>query len=444
MPSKLIAVSISHHSVPVEYREMVALAPDEIRGLLKHLKDTFTDESLVISTCNRSEIYVRPTNDVITSEFLIDLLLESKNVPLQDRELLRSRFDRLSYCDAILHLFEVISGIDSQILGDQQIFAQVKDSFRLAEEVGACGTFMTKLAHVAFRVAKRVRNETTITNGAGTISYAAVEFARKVYDDLRGKTALVIGAGETAELTASYLSERHIGTIIIANRTIMNADELANKIRISSEKSVSIRSISLEQIPDVMSGVDIVVSSTGSPDLVIKKNDIELALQKRSEPNPLVFLDIAVPRDIDPLIGKLPNVFLKDIDDLADIIDKNSSKKKEEIPKIKSIISQESENFLDLFSKLEVGPTIAELRKQFEHIRLEELDRNRSKLTEKEYEFFDEMTRKMFNRLLHTPTVMLKEPRTSKDDLQARIEIVRSLFALDIENKNPKPSQNDL
>lgn len=436
MPSKLIAVSISHHSVPVEYREMVALAPEEIRILLKRLKDSYTDEALVISTCNRSEIYVRPTNDVISSEFLIDLLLESKNVQLQDRELLRSKFERLSYCDAILHLFEVISAIDSQILGDQQIFAQVKDSFRLAEEVGACGTFMTKLAHVAFRVAKRVRNETTITNGAGTISYAAVEFARKVYDDLRGRTVLIVGAGETAELAASYLSERHIGTIILANRTLTNADELANRIRMAADSSVRIRSISLDQIPDIISTVDIVVSSTGSPDLVIKKNDIESALQKRIEPNPIVFMDIAVPRDIDPLIATLPNVFLKDIDDLSAIIDRNLSKRKEEIPKIKLIISEEFEHFLDLFSRLEVGTTIAELRKQFEDIRLEELERNRSKLSENEYEIFDQMTRKMFNRILHTPTVMLKEPRTSKDDLEARIEIVRTLFALDSDKKN--------
>ena len=432
MPSKLIAIGLSHHSVPVELREKVSFAPEEIRSLLERLKDAISDEALLVSTCNRTELYVRPTHDNLSTDYLIDFLFEAKQVPNDLRNTLRKEFIQLSYCDAIIHLFDVVAGIDSQILGDQQIFTQIKDSFRIAEEVGSAGTFMTKFAHAAFRVAKRVRTETDLTVGAGTISYAAIEFAKKVFDDFRNRTALIIGAGETAELSASYLIEKKIGKLYIANRTKEHAEKLLKEI---SKDSVLPKStaISLDEILSVLPYVDIIISSTGSNDIILHKNHVETALAERKNSIPLVIIDIAVPRDIDPEIGTLPNVFLKDIDDLSIIVDQNIDKRKEEIPKIKSIITEEFENFLELFTKLEVGPTIAELRKRFEEIRKEELERHRPGITDDEFHKLDDMTRKMMNRLLHTPTVMLKEPRTTKDDIQARVEMVRLLFALDEE-----------
>jgi glutamyl-tRNA reductase len=430
MPSKLIAIGLSHHAVPVELREKVTFSESEIRASLSRLKDSITDEALLISTCNRTELYVRPSHDELSAEYLIDFLLEAKNLPAEERVILKKEFACLSYCDAILHLFEVIAGIDSQILGDQQIFGQIKDSFRIAEEIGSTGTFMTKFAHAAFHVAKRTRSETDLTLGAGTISYAAVEFARKVFDDFGDRVALIIGAGETAELSAGYLAEKRIGKIIIANRTQENAKTLLHNLA----REVTLprtEIISLSEIPSVLGTIDIVISSTGSDDIILHKSDVESALKERKSSVPLVLIDIAVPRDIDPEIAKLPNVFLKDIDDLSTIVDRNMQKRKAEIPKIKSIINEEFENFLALFAKLEVGPTIAGLREKFESIRKEELERHRSKLPSEEFDRFDDMTRKMMNRLLHTPTVMLKAPRTTKDDLQARIETVRMLFALD-------------
>ncbi|HET9134995.1 MAG TPA: glutamyl-tRNA reductase, partial [Candidatus Kapabacteria bacterium] len=300
MPSKLIAVGVSHHSVPVQYREMVALSTEETKALLERLKNSFTDEALVISTCNRSEIYVRPINEEIDSEYLIDQLFELKQIPSADRSTLREQFARLSYCEAITHLFEVTAGIDSQILGDQQIFAQIKESFRLAEESGSSGTFMTKLAHAAFRVAKRVRTETHLTEGASTISYAAVEFARKVYDDLRNRTALIIGAGETAELTISYLLEKKVGQLFIANRSKENADTLVAKLRLSNPNLSRVRTFSLSEIPTILPSSDIVISSTGSQEPILRRKEIEPILAKRTESVPIVMVDIAVPRDIDP------------------------------------------------------------------------------------------------------------------------------------------------
>ena len=430
MPSKLIAIGLSHHAVPVELREKVTFSESEIRSALSRLKDAITDEALLISTCNRTELYVRPSHDELSADYLIDFLLEAKDLPGNERVLLKNEFARLSYCDAIIHLFEVIAGIDSQVLGDQQIFAQIKDSFRIAEEIGSTGTFMTKFAHAAFHVAKRARSETDLTAGAGTVSYAAVEFARKVFDDFSDRSALIIGAGETAELSAGYLAEKKIGKLYIANRTLSNAQSLLDKLAIQVTLPPA-KILSLEEIPSVLSAVDIVISSTGSDSLIVRKSDVEAALDTRKSSVPLVLIDIAVPRDIDPEITKLPNVFLKDIDDLSSIVDQNLQKRKAEIPKIKEIITEEFESFLALFAKLEVGPTIAGLREKFEHIRREELEHHKSKLSPQDYARFDDMTRKMMNRLLHTPTVMLKQPRTTKDDLEARIELVRMLFALD-------------
>ncbi|MDP4230639.1 MAG: glutamyl-tRNA reductase [Bacteroidota bacterium] len=436
MPSKLIAIGLSHHRVPVELREQVTFSPSEIRSVLGRLKEAISDEALLVSTCNRTELYVRPSHDELSADYLIDFLLEAKELPGDVRIMLKQEFSRLSYCDAILHMFEVVAGIDSQILGDQQIFSQIKEAFRIAEEIGSAGTFMTKFAHSAFHVAKRVRSETELTVGAGTISYAAVEFARKVFDDFLNRTALVIGAGETAELSAGYLVEKNIGTLIVANRTRSNAEKLLKNIYPEGVPHKS-KVIGLDGIQDILPSVDIVISATGSPDLVLDKDQVEQALELRKYSVPLVLIDIAVPRDIDPAIASLPNVFLKDIDDLSAIVDQNLQKRKSEIPRIKAIINDEFENFLELFTKLEVGPTIAELRKRFEEIRQEELDRHRKQLPPEQFSKLDDMTRKMMNRLLHTPTIMLKEPRTTKDDLQARIETVRMLFALD-EKKDKK------
>jgi glutamyl-tRNA reductase len=430
MPQKLVAIALTHRTAPVELRELVALSEAESKALLTQIHDAVSPDALLITTCNRTELYVRPNDEAITTDILIDFLLRAKQLPASREQELRHSLMRLTHCDAITHLFEVISGIDSQIIGDQQIFSQVKDAFRQSEESGTNGGFMIKLAHAAFRVAKRVRTETEIGIGAATISYAAVEFTRKVYDDLRDRTALIIGAGETAELAAKHLCERNIGTLIIANRTVDKGIEMLRNVR-NGEPRVKDEAVSLDELPNALRRSDIVISSTAAPGYVLTPELVKSGLNKRKSYGPIILLDIAVPRDIDPEVGKLDNVFLKDIDDLRAIVDQNLERRKEELPKVKSIISEELENFLSLQSKLEAGPTIKALREKFETVRREELERNMAKLTPEQHALVDEMTRRMMNRLLHSPTVMLKEPRNSMDDLLARIELINSLFALD-------------
>ncbi len=428
MPQQFIAISISHHRAPVEIRERLQLSEQEARALLEELRN---GEMVVLSTCNRTELYVRPA--VATQAEgaqLIEQLLSSGVVRSKTTEVDRSFFETYSSTDAIRHLFAVISGIDSQIIGDQQIFAQVKDAFRISAEAGVSGGFVKKLSQAASRVAKRVITETGLNEGAATISYAAVEFARKIYDDLRLRHIVVIGAGETGELAAKHFLEREVGHLTIANRSLEHARALLERIVPSGTKG-SFDIIGLATLEDVLPDCDIILSATSAPDYVLTEPVMKAALQKRQSSSPVVMIDIAVPRDIDPAIATLPNVFLKDIDDLRTIIDRNAERRRQEIPKAEAIIDEELSQFLESLSRQEAAPTIKELRDKFEAVRREELERHRGKLDERTQALFDDMSRRMMNRLLHHPTISLKETNSEAADYLARIEVTRKLFGLD-------------
>jgi glutamyl-tRNA reductase len=426
MAQTLISVSISHRGAPVDVRERLYLKEPEARQVMSQMKPEIAREVLILSTCNRTELYALPANEDVTSDYLIEYLLLRKAIPQHETTTYKAYFERLSYCDAIEHLFRVASGIDSMVTGDHQIFSQVKDAFRIASETGAAGGVMTKLAHAAFRTAKRVISETQLMSGASTISYAAVELARKIYDDLRNKHVLIVGAGETAELAAKHFLERGAKNITAANRSVDNANEMLARLEAGSHRAVS-----LDELPNVLSEADIVLTATGAPGFVITRDMVSAALRARSSSTPLVLIDIAVPRDIEPAAAGLPNVFVKDIDDLQAMVDRNLERKRQEIPKAEAIVKEEVQNFIESLSKLEVAPTIKELRDKFEAVRHEELERQRGKLDEKTFAMVDEMSRRMMNRLLHQPMVTLKEPHGAMDDMLTKIEIVRKLFALD-------------
>jgi len=441
VPERFVAISISHHRAPVEVRERVQLSEQEMHALLRELREQSLEEALIVSTCNRTELYGIPSNAGSTSDDLVERILITKRLGTSDgvsKESYKSYFENLHSRDAIRHLFAVIAGIDSQIIGDQQIFSQVKDAFRVSSEAEAAGGFLNKLSQAAFRVAKRVKTETTLNEGASTISYAAVEFARKIYDDLRSRTILIVGAGETGELAAKHLVERNAGQIIVANRSHANAEAMIERIR-PADGTGAFTAIGLEQLDDALPAADIIISATSAPDYVITAPAMKAALSARASSSPVVMIDIAVPRDIDPAVGKLSNVFLKDIDDLRSILDRNAERRKKEIPKVEAIIEEEVNKFLESLSQLEVGPTIKELREKFERVRAEELQRNRSKLDDHSFAVIDDMTRRMMNRLLHGPTVSLKETNGEANDRLLRIELVRKLFALDKES----PEQHD-
>ncbi len=429
MPEHFLAVSISHHHAPVEVREQLQLSDEEARALLQNIGTN--TEALVLSTCNRTEIYAMPSGEKsVESKDLIEFIFNAKRLQHQTDGTYQPYFETLRSREAIEHLFAVIAGIDSQIIGDQQIFAQVKDAFRISEEAHASGGFLKKLSQAAFRVAKRVITETTLTEGAATISYAAVEFARKIYDDLHARHILIIGAGETGELAAKHFVERNAGRITIANRSTERAREMVDRIR--RESSVGTFDIvSLGELEDVLCKADVIISATSAPDYVLTEPMMRAALARRESSSPVVLIDIAVPRDIDPAIATLSNVFLKDIDDLRTIVDRNAERRRLEIPKAEAIIEEELARFLEMLSRLEAGPTIKALRDKFEAVRMEELERNRGKLDDRSYDIIDEMSARMLNRLLHAPAISLKETNEGGNDILTRVELIRKLFGLD-------------
>jgi len=435
MTTDLIAISISHRRAPVEVRERLQLSEEEARALVADLLQRDLIETLVLSTCNRTEIYTIPADSqsiASIGDSLIEIVMSKKGLLAHETEIHKPYFDKLHSREAIEHLFAVIAGIDSQIVGDNQIFAQVKDAFRISTEAGANGWFLQKLGQAAFRVAKRVITETTLTEGAATISYAAVEFARKIYDDLKSRHILIIGAGDSAEHAAKHFIERNAGRITIGNRNVENAREMLARIT-NNNRSDAYNCISFDDIDFALASADIIVSATSAPGYVITTAMMKSAMQERTSSSPLVIIDIAVPRDIDPEIGKLSNVFLKDIDDLRSIVDRNTERRRQEIPKAKTIIAEEVNAFTESLSRLEAGPTIKELRDKFESVRAEELERHRTKLDDRSFALIDDMTRRMMNRLLHGPTISLKE--TNGESL-TNIEIVRKIFALDKNEDN--------
>jgi glutamyl-tRNA reductase len=433
VPENFIAVSISHHRASVEVRERLQLSETEMRILLEELRPH--SEAFVLSTCNRTEIYsIASDGESKDEKSLIDSILNVKKIQDHPQGAYHSYFETHLSREAIRHLFAVIAGIDSQIIGDQQIFAQVKDAFRISAEANASGNFLSKLSQAAYRVAKRVITETTLNEGAGTISYAAVELARKIYDDLHSRHILVIGAGETGELAAKHFIERGAGHITIANRSIEKASAMLERIR-SDGTTRQFDVISLGALEEILPNIDIIISATSAPDYVLTEPVMKTALGSRKSSAPVVMIDIAVPRDIDPAIAELPNVFLKDIDDLKTIVDRNAERRRQEIPKAEAIIEEELARFLESRSHLEVGPTIKELRDKFEAIRGEELERNRSKLDDRSFALMDDMTRRMMNRLLHQPTISLKETNGEAADQLTRIEVVRKLFGLNNGNE---------
>jgi glutamyl-tRNA reductase len=437
VPDNFIAISISHRRAPVEVREQLQLSETEARALLERFASS---EALVLSTCNRTEFYANVTQDGADAHAsLLHFLFEAKQLAPSDRERYAPLFETLHDRVAIKHLFSVIAGIDSQIVGDQQIFAQVKDAFRLSEEVRSIGGFFSKLSHAAFHVAKRVIAETTLTEGAATISYAAVEFSRKIYDDLRSRYILIIGAGESGELAAKHLVERNAGRITIANRSSERAREMVEHIRTESASTI-FEVIALGELEDVLHRADIIISATSAPDYVLTEPMMKAAMNERESSSPVVLIDIAVPRDIDPAIASLSNVFLKDIDDLRTIVDRNTERRQLEIPKAEAIIEEELSRFLETIARLEAGPTIKALRDKFEAVRAEELARNRGKLDDRAFAAIDEMSRRMMNRLLHEPAIALKETNGAMSDSLSRAELIRKLFALDRDSGAQTPS----
>jgi len=415
----LFAISINHRTAPVELREAVYLKEDEIRPFINFAKEHQIKEGLILSTCNRTEIFGIPASSNADHEKFQNLLLNFK--PAQN--ISEQHFQKFIARDAIKHLFSVATGIDSLLVGDNQVFKQVKDSFQIAEETNFAGYIMHRVFDAAIRAGKRAISETAISEGAVTVSYAAVQLTEKIFSNLSKKSALVIGTGETGEIAAKHLSERGIGSLAVTNRTQEKAEKLAQKL--------NAKVIPFNDYKESIYKFDIIISATAAPDILIRKDDVKNALKKRSN-SPMILMDIAVPRDIDPATKEIEYVFYHDLDSLNIIVDQNLSKRKSEIPKVEKIIEEELDNFWEWYNSLQAAPAIKDLRDYFEEIRNEEVEKNKNKFSSEDQEKLDIVTKRIINKILHHPTIELRkaDDQSSATDAATKIGIIRDLFGI--------------
>lgn len=424
-----LGISINHNTAPVELREALHLNNDEIVKFLSGLKNEALTEGFILSTCNRTEIYGIPQNLEISCSHIQELLLNFKPVANISTE----NFNYYTGESAISHLFRVISGIDSMLIGDNQIYSQAKSSFELAEQEKFTGLLLKRIFDAAIKTGKRAITETEISEGAITVSYAAVQLIEKIFSNLSKKSALVIGAGETGEIAAKHLKGKGIGKIAISNRTIEKAEKLAADLKG--------KIIPFENIKDCLYEYDIVISATSAGGTILNKNDIEAAMKKRSYSS-MVIMDIAVPRDVDQSVREIDYVFYNDIDSLNIIVGQNLSKRRTEIPKVEKIIDEEVKAFFSWYSTLEAAPTIKSLRDIFESIRYKEVDKNINRFSEEDREKLEIVTKRIINKILHHPTIELRkinEKSSHTEEAAVKISIIRNLFGMD---KNGEEEEN--
>jgi glutamyl-tRNA reductase len=424
----LLGISINHRTAPVELREALHLSEDEIREFIQQTQDSTFAEGIIISTCNRTEVYAIPKSDKTTLKDLQNLIKNYKS----SSEVKEDNFENFISRESLEHLFRVACGIESLLIGDNQIFKQVKDSFIISEEMNFAGVLIRRVMDAATHVGKRAINETTISEGAVTVSYAAVQLVEKIFSNLQKKSALIIGTGETGEIAAKHLRDRGIGRLALTNRSFDKAEKLAAELKTAV--------FPFSNFKEHLHKFDIIVSATSAEGLIITKKDIEDAMKKRNYAS-MVLMDIAVPRDIDPESKKVDYVFYHDIDSLNIIVEQNLGKRKSEIPKVEKIIQEELDNFFEWYNSLEAAPTIKTLRDYFESVRAEEVEKNINKFSEDDKEKLEIITKRIINKILHHPTIELR--KTSESDLRAedtaaKISIIRDLFGLNSKNKDDK------
>ncbi len=416
----LLGISINHRTAPVDLREALHLSEEEIRNLIQQTKDKILSEGIVISTCNRTEIYGIPKQDGITHLDLQNLIINFKSAAKVSEE----NFQKFISRDSVEHLFRVATGIDSLLIGDNQIFKQVKDSFIISEEMNFAGFLVKRLMDAAVRVGKRAINETAISEGAVTVSYAAVQLVEKIFANLSKKSALVIGTGETGEIAAKHLRDRGIGRLALTNRTFEKAEKLATELNTAV--------FPFDTFKDHLHKFDIIISATSSEDIILTRDDIEKTMKKRNYES-LVIMDIAIPRDVDPACKDIDYVFYHDIDSLNVIVQQNLAKRRNEIPKVEKIIQEELDAFFDWYNSLQVAPTIKDLRDYFESVRAEEVEKNINKFSEEDREKLEIITKRIINKILHHPTVELKklsDENSNSDFSSIKISVIRELFGL--------------
>src|SRR5512133_4154796 len=365
----ILVVGLSHKTAPVEIRERIAFAPTAMeRPLHELLALPAVNEGIIVSTCNRVELYATSRDpDAAVSQMRRFLTSYHGLEP----ESLDAHLYEYQGEEAIRHVFRVASSLDSMVIGEPQILGQIKTSYGYAAEFKTAGLILNRFLHKAFSVAKRVRTETNIAGNAVSVSFAAVELARKIFGTLDGKTVLLIGAGGMCELAARHFINNGVTQVFVTNRTFERAAKLAEEF--------NGRALPFDDFPDHLHQIDIVLTSTGAPTFILGHKKVEEVIRQRKN-KPMFFIDIAVPRDIDPRVNDIDNVYLYDVDDLQGVVAANLKERHKEAKKAEGIIDQEIGQFFRWLASLEVVPTIVSLRGRLEEIRKGEVEKTLSGL----------------------------------------------------------------
>jgi len=394
----LATLGLNHKTAPVDMRERLAFGPDVIVDALRSLIDNpHVDEAVILSTCNRTELYCALIDDdpTVIDSWLSEFHNVEKTVL---KPFLYSHLGR----DTVQHLLSVASGLDSMVLGEPQILGQVKAAYQTANSASTACNLLGRLFQHSFTVAKRVRTDTAIGSSAVSVAFAAVSLARQIFSELSEQSALLIGAGETIELVARHLHQNGIGRIIIANRTVERAHQLA--------RQCDGYAISLEEIPGHLSKVDIVISSTASPQPILAKDTVEQALKLRRH-RLMLLVDIAVPRDIEPEVAKLKDVFLYTVDDLQAVIEKNMRSRQKAAEQALEIIEVQTDEFMGWLRAQNAVGTIKKYRSQSERLRDEVLEQalRQIKNGKSPEQVLQYLAHTLTNKLLHTPSTQIRQ-----------------------------------
>jgi glutamyl-tRNA reductase len=418
---EILLIGINHKTAPVELRECMAFSNDEASTAIEVLRRIAAiHEGLLYSTCNRVELLLVTDDRKQAIGTAKKFLSDFNKIPI-------SAFEDSLYVhandEAVRHLFRVAASLDSMVVGEPQILGQIKEAYRGAAQAKSAGVILNRLMHRAFFVAKRVRTETGIGDRAVSISYAAVELARKIFGSLEDKRVLLIGAGEMAELAVEHLLRNQVNETLVANRTFENGLELARRF--------NGQAIRFEEITEHLRTVDIIISSTGAPGLVITREMVKPVIRARRN-RPIFFIDIAVPRDIDPEINRLDNAYVYDIDDLKGIIEENIEDRQKEAVKGERIIDEAVIRFREWHEALDVVPTIVALRAKLEAMAEAEIKRTVQSqgMSAHDAQALQRMMGSFINKVLHDPTMVLKRDGMLVDK-SLHLDTVRKLFKLD-------------
>lgn len=421
IPIHIIVAGLNYKTAPVEIREKFAVADSEFSKAVMKLKNTNSIlECVIVATCNRTELYAVVDRPQICGHYLRNFIESWFGVP---REQFNKHIYVYEYDKAIDHLFRVTSGLDSMVIGETQILGQIKDSFLLAQKLGATGTIFNTLFKQAVTMAKRAHSETGIGENPVSVSYAAVELGKRIFGTYENKTIMLIGAGKMSELSAKHLHSNGAAKVIVMNRTVQRAQELADKFNGIA--------CGMDEMSRYLPEVDVIISSTGAEGLVLTQQMLQPVLQKRKS-KPMFLIDIAVPRDLDPAISDLPNVFLYDIDDLQLIVNHNLEERRREALKIEEMIKEEMASFHHWMKTQAVGPVIQALQTKASSIHETTLDNLMNRLpnlNEQERKLIRKLTKSMMNQLLRDPIVKVKEMSAGRDGKQA-LQMFEEIFAL--------------